>query len=109
MCQRPRSDDNHDDSTGGRPSLEGTDRRQKIPTSDADWKRFEEIAERLTDAELRPSAGQVAGVLLHESLAHFDEEALRADLLEKQRAPCRLEENRLYFPWSAMVLIFSPI
>src|SRR5687767_10693111 len=47
-------------STGGRPSLEGAERVQKIPLSDEDWEQLVALAEELREEELRPSAGQVA-------------------------------------------------
>ena len=56
-------------SSGGRPSLEGTSRRPKIPLDDEDWKRLRQIAEALRDDEVRPTAGQVASVLLHRALS----------------------------------------
>ena len=59
-------------SSGGRPSLEGTSRRQKIPLDDEDWERLREIAEALRDDEVRPTAGQVASVLLHRTLTGLD-------------------------------------
>lgn len=59
-------------SSGGRPSLEGTSRRQKIPLDDEDWERLRQIAEALRDDEVRPTAGQVASVLLHRTLTGLD-------------------------------------
>lgn len=59
-------------STGGRPSLEGRARRQKIPITDAEWERLENLAERLESSGVRASAGQVASVLLHEALEQLD-------------------------------------
>lgn len=70
-------------STGGRPSLEGTTRRQKIPMHDADWERCEELAERVADQEIRPTAGQVAGILLHQSLEILDIGKLKARVLRR--------------------------
>ena len=51
-------------SSGGRPALEGTDRRAKIPLSDEEWRQLEELASSLGSAGFTPSAGQVASVLL---------------------------------------------
>lgn len=59
-------------SSGGRPSLAGTSRRQKIPLDDEDWERLRLIAEALRDDEVRPTAGQVASVLLHRTLTGLD-------------------------------------
>ena len=68
-------------STGGRPSLEGVDRRQKIPVSDDDWKRLCRLAARLANATQRPAPAQVASALLHIALANLDdaETVLRDD------------------------------
>lgn len=55
-------------STGGRPGLAGTERRQKIPLADADWEALEELARGISDEQLNPTPGQVASVLLHNAL-----------------------------------------
>lgn len=51
-------------SRGGRPALEGANRRVKIPVSERQWRELEELAATLSDQEFSPSAGQVASVLL---------------------------------------------
>ena len=55
-------------STGGRPSLEGTTRRQKIPLADADWADLQDLAAQLGTTAPRATAGQVASVILHRGL-----------------------------------------
>ncbi len=55
-------------SSGGRPALAGTTRRAKIPLSDAEWEKLEELAAAISSAGFAPSAGQVASVLLSLSL-----------------------------------------
>ncbi len=55
-------------STGGRPALEGTDRRQKIPLSDEDWQRLVRLAQETTSDEAKPTPAQVASVLIHQVL-----------------------------------------
>ena len=55
-------------STGGRRSLKGTSRRQKIPLSEEDWKRLQEVAEAAQSEDVRPTPAQVASVLLHQAL-----------------------------------------
>lgn len=65
-------------STGGRPSLEGATRRQKIPISDADWKELERLAEHLG-----ATPGQVASVLLHQLLEELDPAAVAALMRRK--------------------------
>jgi hypothetical protein len=51
-------------SSGGRPGIEGTDFRAKIPVGDQEWQRLEALAESLSAEGFSPSAGQVASVLL---------------------------------------------
>ena len=79
-------------STGGRPCLEGTGRRQKIPLSDEDWTALEELAAGLSDEDLRPTAGQVASVLLHHALADIvDHVALKTSIEERARAASKAD------------------
>jgi hypothetical protein len=57
-------------STGGRPKLVGTTRRQKIPLDDGDWAKLVEIAQAIRDSDnVSVSPGQVAGALLHLKLS----------------------------------------
>jgi hypothetical protein len=58
-------------SSGGRPGLEGVERRQKIPLSDEDWERLVWLAEQLKEGEVRPSPAQVASVLLRQALSQL--------------------------------------
>jgi hypothetical protein len=51
-------------SSGGRPGIEGTSFRAKIPLNDQDWQRAEALAAALSAEGFSPSAGQVASVLL---------------------------------------------
>src|SRR5690348_16828917 len=51
-------------SSGGRPGIEGTDFRAKIPLAEQDWARLERIANSLSTEGFSPSAGQVASLLL---------------------------------------------
>src|SRR5262249_51696374 len=55
-------------SGGGRPALAGTTRRAKIPLSDEQWERLEELAATIAAPGFAPSGGQVASVLLSLSL-----------------------------------------
>src|SRR5690348_8561657 len=55
-------------SSGGRPALAGTTRRAKIPLSDDEWEKLEELATAIATPGFAPSAGQVASVLLSLSL-----------------------------------------
>ena len=60
-------------STGGRPSLAGATRRQKIPLTPQDWEALERIAERLSERGNPVTPGQVASALVHEGLKHAGE------------------------------------
>lgn len=51
-------------SSGGRPGIEGTSFRAKVPVGDQDWHRLEAIAASLSAQGFTPSPGQVASVLL---------------------------------------------
>ena len=66
LCERLQS-------TGGRRGLEGATRRQKIPLSEADWQRLQQLAELSQTNGLRPTAGQVAGTLLHRALEALEQ------------------------------------
>jgi hypothetical protein len=55
-------------SSGGRPALEGVDRRAKIPISDEQWAQLEKIAAVVATPDCAPTAGQVASVLLSSAL-----------------------------------------
>ena len=55
-------------STGGRPSLEGATKIQKIPLKPEDWSRLEELAARLSRQGVSATAGQVASVMVHKQL-----------------------------------------
>lgn len=60
-------------STGGRPSL-GASRRQKFPLHEAEWEMLLQIANLLTDGEMRPTPGQVASELLRQRLREVADE-----------------------------------
>jgi hypothetical protein len=52
-------------SQGGRPRIEGTNQRVKIPVKDQDWHALESLASSLASKGFTPSPGQVASVLLN--------------------------------------------
>jgi hypothetical protein len=60
-------------SSGGRPGLAGTERRQKIPLTPEDWSSLEAIARRLSRPGHRISPGHVASALIHEKLQEVAE------------------------------------
>lgn len=55
-------------SQGGRPGLDDTTRRQKIPLSEQDWERLTALAERASTGELKPTPSQIASVLIRTAL-----------------------------------------
>src|SRR5205807_8217595 len=65
-------------STGGRPSLEGATKIQKIPLKPEDWSRLEELADELSRQGVSATAGQVASVMLHNQLEQIAPSATRA-------------------------------
>jgi hypothetical protein len=62
-------------SSGGRPGIEGTDFRAKIPVGEQEWQRLEALAESLSAEGFSPSAGQVASVLLSIALRSVNADA----------------------------------
>ena len=65
-------------SKGGRPALEGADRRQKIPMSDQDWQSLETIAAGISKEGVAITAGQLASRLLSRSIEELQAK-LRAE------------------------------
>lgn len=59
-------------SKGGRKSLKGATRRQKIPLQDEDWERLQELAKHIEDPDVHPTAGQLASVLLNQVLRNIN-------------------------------------
>jgi len=66
-------------SSGGRPALEGTSRRAKVPLGDAEWADLEKLAAVVAEPGFSPSVGQIASVLLRLSA--------RSVVTEVERAP----------------------
>ena len=76
-------------SSGGRPGLEGAERRQKIPMSDDDWERLQEIASSLASEAATPTAGQVASQLLHDAIEGFAPSQLSEPRVSRVSEPAR--------------------
>ena len=75
-------------STGGRPGLEGVGRK-KIPLTEGDWKIVKQVANHISEPGFRPSAGQVASVLLSITLRSLNpslEAIVKRDLKSVVRA-----------------------
>jgi len=73
-------------SSGGRPGIEGTDSRAKIPVNAGEWEELEALATTLTSEGNSPSAGQVASVLLSMALESVRSETNRRELGERLSA-----------------------
>ena len=66
-------------STGGRPSLAGMQDKVKIPRFAEDWVKIEALAAAAAEGmPFRPTAAQVATVLLHEALERLSNEEARS-------------------------------
>ncbi len=76
-------------SAGGRPALEGTTRRQKIPMSDSDWQALADLARSLSQEGAAVSAGQVAAQILRSAIAELQRssEPRYLDPTEKRYLP----------------------
>ena len=59
------------ESTGGRPSLSGATRRQKVSLQESEWQCLVHIADELKLSGLKVTPGQVAGMLLRQVLEHI--------------------------------------
>ena len=59
-------------SSGGRPKLAGTTRRQKIPLQESDWETLVRIAEALRAQDIKATPGQVASTILHRVLGRIE-------------------------------------
>jgi hypothetical protein len=64
-------------SNGGRPGLPDADKVAKVPVSETQWKRLEELAAAIATPGFSPSAGQVANVLLTWALDNLGPDAIK--------------------------------
>ncbi|MCK6449446.1 MAG: hypothetical protein L6R19_01095 [Alphaproteobacteria bacterium] len=71
-------------SSGGRPSLEGTEQR-KMPIADEDWRIAERLAQEISATGFHPSAGQVMSAVL--SLAMRQVDAPTAGAIKRKIKP----------------------
>lgn len=56
-------------SSGGRPALEGSVGRQKIPLHEGDWQKLKKMAAAVATGGVKPTPGQMASLLLHRAIA----------------------------------------
>ena len=71
-------------STGGRPALLGAVRKMKIPVTEQDRHSVEMIARKVEAGRFKPSAAQVASMILHMALERLPEHTIR-DNIEKKK------------------------
>ena len=75
-------------STGGRPALPDADKVGKVPLSEKQWARLEDLAAAIAGPGFSPSAGQVANVLLTWALDQLGPDAIKklaADLTASEQ------------------------
>jgi len=77
-------------SSGGRPALEGTTFRPKIPLGEQEWRELESIASAVTGEGCSPSPGQIASVLLNLALRSVLADLASAPALTKKQLRERL-------------------
>jgi hypothetical protein len=65
-------------STGGRPGLDGTDMKPKIPMQRSQWEQLRRLAERVKTDDVHPTPAQLASVLLDAGIDQLNK-ALAAD------------------------------
>jgi hypothetical protein len=60
-------------STGGRPGLDGTDMKPKIPMQRSQWKKLERLADQVMRNDSHPTPAQLASVLLDAGIDQLDD------------------------------------
>ena len=60
-------------STGGRPSLDGTDIKPKIPMRRSRWRKLERLAELVKSDNFHPTPAQLASVILDAGIDQLEE------------------------------------
>jgi hypothetical protein len=77
-------------STGGRPGLDGTDMKPKIPMRRSRWKKLERLAKQVERGSFHPTPAQLASVILDAGIDQF-EQALHLDSAEIERLNHEIE------------------
>jgi hypothetical protein len=67
-------------STGGRPGLDGTDMKTKIPMRRSQWEKLAAMARRLSTEDFHPTAAQLASVLLDAAIDRYDPALILEDV-----------------------------
>src|SRR5713226_7576494 len=60
-------------STGGRPGLDGTDMKPKIPMRRSRWKKLERIARHVASNTFHPTPAQLASIILDAGIDQFEQ------------------------------------
>lgn len=76
-------------STGGRPGLDGTDMKAKVPMRRSRWEKLSELAEKVESENFRPTPAQLASVILDAAIDEY-ERALELDPAESERRQRRI-------------------
>ena len=71
-------------STGGRPGLDGTDMKPKIPMRRSRWEKLERLAKEVESETFHPTPAQLASVILDTGIDQF-ELALHLSSAEMER------------------------
>ena len=71
-------------STGGRPGLDGTDMKPKIPMRRSQWEKLSAMARRVATEDFHPTPAQLASVLLDAAIDRYDP-ALVLENVERAR------------------------
>ncbi len=71
-------------STGGRPALDGTDMKPKVPMRRSRWKKLERLARHVASNTFHPTPAQLASIILDAGIDQF-EQALHLDRAEIER------------------------
>ncbi len=72
-------------STGGRPGLDGTDIKPKIPMRRSRWEQLERLAKRVERHGFHPTPAQLASIILDAGIDQF-EQAMRHEIAEAENS-----------------------
>ncbi|MBV8128094.1 MAG: hypothetical protein JO114_10615 [Planctomycetaceae bacterium] len=81
-------------STGGRPALDGTDMRPKVPMKRSQWKKLERLAELVKGDNFHPTPAQLASVILDTGIDRIEEALDSAIAKTKPNAAAAAESDR---------------
>ena len=83
-------------STGGRPARRDVSTRRKIPLTDTEWNALQNVATLLATDGIRTTAGQVAGVLVRQSIVQlFSSMTSESELVKEGDAIYASDESQV--------------